>query len=120
MDHNSRKLQQRLRRRHRVGNKVRGNASRPRLCVYRSLKHMYAQVIDDVTSKTLVSVSTLDSSLKDSYGGNIKAAEAVGKAVAEKALAAGVKQVCFDRREFKYHGRVSALATAARAAGLEF
>jgi large subunit ribosomal protein L18 len=120
MDHNSRKLQQRLRRRHRVGNKVRGNASRPRLCVYRSLKHMYAQVIDDVTCKTLVSVSTLDSSLKDSYGGNIKAAEAVGKAVAEKALAAGVKQVCFDRREFKYHGRVSALAQAARAAGLEF
>src|SRR6478672_2881967 len=105
MDHNSRKLQQRLRRRYRVGNKVRGNASRPRLCIYRSLKHMYAQVIDDVTSKTLVSVSTLDSGLKDTYGGNVKAAEAVGKAVAEKAIAAGVKQVCFDRREFKYHGR---------------
>jgi len=120
MDHNSRKYEQRLRRRYRVGNKIRGNTSRPRLCIYRSLKHMYAQIIDDVQCKTLVSVSTLDSGLKDTYGGNVKAAEAVGKAVAEKALAAGVKQVCFDRREFKYHGRVSALANAARAAGLEF
>jgi large subunit ribosomal protein L18 len=120
MDHNSRKYEQRLRRRYRVGNKIRGNASRPRLCIFRSLKHMYAQVIDDAQGKTLASVSTRDSALVDSYGGNVKAAEAVGKAIAEKAIAAGVKQVCFDRREFKYHGRVSALAQAARAAGLEF
>ena|SRR6218665_2253322 len=122
MDHQSRKYQQRLRRRRRVGNRIEGSAERPRLCIFRTSKHMYAQVIDDVVGKTLASASTLDEKVKAdvAYGGNVKAAEAVGKAVAERALAAGIKQVCFDRREFKYHGRVSALAQAARSAGLDF
>ncbi|MGC4001644.1 MAG: 50S ribosomal protein L18 [Pirellulales bacterium] len=122
MDHQSRKYQQRLRRRRRVGNRIEGSAERPRLCIFRSSKHMYAQIIDDVQSKTLASAGTLDGSVKSAvaYGGNIKAAEAVGKAVAEAAIAAGIKKVCFDRREFKYHGRVKALADAARAAGLDF
>jgi len=92
------------------------------LCIFRTHKHMYAQIINDEVGKTLVSASTADSSLRDQvgYGGNRKAAEVIGKLVAERALAAGIKQVCFDRREFKFHGRVAALAEAARAAGLSF
>jgi len=83
---------------------------------------MYAQVIDDTSGKTLVSVSTADKQVREgvAYGGNRAAAEAVGKAIAERAIAAGLKEVCFDRREFKYHGRVAALADAARAGGLTF
>jgi large subunit ribosomal protein L18 len=122
MDHNSRKYKQRLRRRFRVTKHTRGSEGRPRLCIYRSAKHMYAQIIDDVAGKTLVSASTVDKELrgKVGFGGNSKAAEAIGKAVAERAIKAGLKKVCFDRREFKYHGRVAALAQAAREAGLEF
>jgi large subunit ribosomal protein L18 len=88
--------------------------------VYRSHKHIYAQLIDDSQGRTLAAVSTLDTDLRGqlSYGGNIEAAKAVGKALAEKASAAGVKRVCFDRGPFKYHGRVAALADAAREAGL--
>jgi len=83
---------------------------------------MYAQVIDDTTGRTLVSVSTQDQSLRQqaSYGGNTAAAQTVGRVIAERAQAAGVKQVCFDRREYQYHGRVAALADAAREAGLSF
>jgi large subunit ribosomal protein L18 len=122
MNHQSRKYRQRLRRRFRVSKQIRGTSERPRLCVFRTLKHMYAQVIDDSLGKTLVSASTQDGQLKEtvSKGGNAAAAQAVGKAVAERALAAGITQVCFDRREFKYHGRVAALAQAAREAGLSF
>jgi len=122
MDHQSRKYKQRQRRRFRVSTKIRGTTERPRLCVFRTLKHMYAQVIDDSLGRTLVSASTLDELIKSGApnGGNAAAAQAVGKAVAERALAAGVKQVCFDRREFKYHGRIAALAAAAREAGLSF
>lgn len=122
MDHQSRKYKQRLRRRHRVSTGIRGSVERPRLCIFRSSKHMYAQVIDDSNGKTLVSASTVDKELRDKLksSGNINAATEIGKAVAERAIKAGVKKVCFDRREFKYHGRVAALAAAAREAGLEF
>lgn len=93
---------------------------RPRLSVFRSHKHMYAQIIDDFAGRTLCAASTMDGELKSKYGGNRDAAGAVGKSLAEKALAAGIKQVTFDRRDYKYHGRVAALAEAARQAGLEF
>ena len=91
------------------------------MSVFRSLKHIYVQIIDDESGKTLVSASTNDQQLRSEieYGGNCEAAKAVGKAIAERALAAGVKQVAFDRAEYKYHGRVAALADAARDAGLD-
>ena len=122
MDHSRSILRQRLRRRHRVRRGIRGTADRPRLTVFRSHKHIYAQVIDDVAGRTLASASSRDREIRGSVacGGNKQAAEAIGRAVAERAQAAGVKQVCFDRGSFRYHGRVAALADAARAAGLEF
>ncbi|RLS75788.1 MAG: 50S ribosomal protein L18 [Planctomycetota bacterium] len=122
MDHSRSILRQRLRRRHRVRRDIRGTADRPRLTVFRSHKHIYAQVIDDAAGRTLASASSRDREIRDSvgFGGNKQAAEAIGRAVAERAKAAGVKQVCFDRGSFRYHGRVAALADAARAAGLEF
>ena len=97
-------------------------STRPRLSVFRSHKHMYAQVIDDAEARTLASASTTDKQLQGdlAYGGNKDAARVVGRAIAERALAAGVKQVAFDRREYDYHGRVAALADAAREAGLAF
>jgi large subunit ribosomal protein L18 len=104
-----------------VRKRIRGTAERPRLTVFRSLKHTYAQVIDDSIGRTLVSASTLDKDLAGSlkYGGNIEAATAIGKAIAERALA-GIKQVAFDRGPAQYHGRVAALAQAAREGGLDF
>ena len=113
---------QRQRRRYHSRSKSRGTVERPRLSVFRSHKHIACQVIDDVTRTTLVSASTRDSDLAKSisYGGNKDAAVAIGKAVAEKALAAGVKKVRFDRGDYQYHGRVAALADAAREAGLSF
>lgn len=106
----------------RVRKRVRGTGERPRLSVFRSNKHIYAQIIDDASGKTLASASSVDRQLRDAvgFGGNKQAAEVIGKAVAERAKAAGVTKVCFDRGSFKYHGRVAALADAARAAGLEF
>ena len=106
----------------RVRIKVSGTTERPRLCVYRSLGHIYAQVIDDRTGKTLVSASSLDKETKKNLkgGGNVAAAKVIGKAVAERAKAAGVSKVVFDRGGYKYHGRVKALADAAREAGLQF
>jgi large subunit ribosomal protein L18 len=106
----------------RVRTKVSGTTERPRLCVYRSLDHIYAQVIDDHTGKTLVSASSVDGETKKNLkgGGNIAAAKIIGKAVAERAKAAGVQKVVFDRGGYKYHGRVKALADAAREAGLQF
>jgi large subunit ribosomal protein L18 len=112
--------QQRSRRAFRVRKRARGTTERPRLSVFRSLQHIYAQVIDDTTGQTLAAASTAEASLREGYGGNCDAAQKIGKLVAERALAAGVKQVCFDRGSSKYHGRVSALATAAREAGLAF
>ncbi len=122
MDHSRTILRQRLRRRHRVRRFIRGTAERPRLSVFRTHKHIYAQVIDDASGRTLASASSMDKQIRSGieFGGNKQAAEAIGRAVAERAQAAGVKKVCFDRGEFRYHGRVAALAEAARAAGLEF
>ena len=106
----------------RVRTRVVGTPERPRLCVYRSLGHIYAQVIDDRTGQTLVSASSVDKETKKNLkgGGNIAAAKVIGKAVAERAKSAGVSKVVFDRGGYKYHGRVKALADAAREAGLKF
>lgn len=122
MDHARTILRQRERRRYRVRRTIRGTAERPRLSVFRTHKHIYAQVIDDATGRTLAAASSMDKQIRGQvgFGGNKQAAEAIGRAVAERARAAGVKQVCFDRGAFRYHGRVAALADAARAAGLEF
>ena len=112
----------RLRVHERVRQRVEGTPQRPRLCVYRSLGHIYAQVIDDLSGKTLVSASSVDGDTKKSLkgGGNIAAAKVIGKNIAERAKAVGVSQVVFDRGGYKYHGRVKALADAAREAGLKF
>ena len=122
MDHARTILRQRIRRRYRVRKPLKGTAERPRLSIFRTHKHIYAQIIDDASGRTLVSASTRDRQLRDGvgFGGNKQAAEAIGRAVAERARAAGVSKVCFDRGEFRFHGRVAALAEAARAAGLEF
>ena len=110
----------RLARHARVRKKVSGTAEAPRLCVFRSLKNIYAQIIDDTAGKTLVSASSIDAELKANYGGNKEAARAVGKLVAEKAIAAGIKDVVFDRGGYIYHGRVMELAEGAREGGLNF
>ena len=102
----------------RIRRKLSGTTERPRLSVHRSLNHIYAQVIDDQTGETLVSASTL--AIKAKTGGNIAAAKEIGKAIAERAVEKGVKKVVFDRGGFLYHGRIKALADAAREAGLEF
>lgn len=119
MDHQKVKNRQRQRRRWRVRNQVKRYATRLRLCVFRSHKHIYAQVVDDRDHRTVASASTAEKAFQ-SYGGNRTAAEAIGQAIAERALAAGIKDVAFDRREYQYHGRVAALAEAARKAGLNF
>lgn len=113
---------QRERRAYRVRKRVRGTPDRPRLCVYRSLQNFGCQVIDDVAGKTVVSVSSAEKGLKGqlAYGGNCEAAAKLGKILAERAIAAGIKTVSFDRGPYKYHGRVAAFADAAREAGLEF
>ena len=109
-------------RHRRVRQKVTGTISRPRLCVFRSLNHVNAQLIDDSSGRTLVSMSTLDSQVRSKTDGmgKSKKAEIVGTLLAEKALNEGIKQVVFDRGGYKYHGRVKALAEAARKVGLEF
>lgn len=122
MNHEKTIIHQRRRRGFRVRNRIKRDTTRPRLSVFRSHKHMYAQVIDDERGHTLASASTSEKDLggETGYGGNKTAAQAIGKAIAERALAAGVKEVAFDRREYQYHGRVAALADAAREAGLVF
>ncbi|MCB1022165.1 MAG: 50S ribosomal protein L18 [Acidobacteria bacterium] len=104
----------------RIRKRVSGDAARPRLAVFRSLKHIYAQVIDDVAGKTVAQASTRDKDLGVSYGGNIDAAKKIGQLVAERAKSAGVEAVVFDRGGNRYHGRIKALADAAREAGLKF
>jgi large subunit ribosomal protein L18 len=106
----------------RIRLKVLGNSGRPRLCVYRSLNHIYVQVVDDLERKTLVSASTLDKEIRSSLpqAGNVAAAKAVGKMVAQRAIARGIESVVFDRGGYLYHGRVKALAEAAREGGLKF
>lgn len=120
---NSQKLKdkQRLRRRRHVRKRVVGTAERPRLTVFRSSKHIYAQLIDDMTGRTLAAASSVVKKAdKAAYGGNIKAAKAIGMRIAEAAKAAGVTKAAFDRGHYKYHGRVKALADGAREGGLQF
>jgi large subunit ribosomal protein L18 len=116
-----RRVRIQLRQRKRIS----GTKERPRLSVFRSVGHIYAQVIDDMTGETLVSASTIDPKLKASFakevkGGNVKGAEAIGRAIAERSIEKGIKRVVFDRSGFLYHGRIRAVADAARKAGLEF
>ena len=110
---------------HRIRKRVQGTDVRPRLTVFRSVAHMYVQVVDDMTGRTIASASTVEPTVKGSLkkeqrGGNIAGAKAIGKTIAERLLEKGVKKVVFDRNGFLYHGRVKAVADAARAAGLEF
>lgn len=112
----------RIRKHKRIRAKISGTAERPRLCVFRSLSNIYAQIIDDENQTTLVSASSLDSEIKGNvaYGGNKEAASQVGKLVAKRALEKGIETVVFDRGGYIYHGRVLSLAEAAREAGLKF
>jgi large subunit ribosomal protein L18 len=116
------KIEARLKRKKRVRKKISGTAARPRLCVFKSLRHMYAQLVDDGTGKVITGVSTLSAEVKGGikHGGNAGSAKAVGAAMAKKAQALGIKEVLFDRSGFKYHGRVKALADGAREGGLIF
>jgi large subunit ribosomal protein L18 len=102
----------------RIRRKVRGTTERPRLAIYRSLNHIYAQVIDDERGQTIASASTTEKDLRGATGGNIDAATRIGKTIAERAQAAGINQVVFDRGGYLYHGRIKALTDAAREAGL--
>ena len=102
----------------RIRRKVRGNCERPRLAVYRSLNHIYAQIVDDQLGKTIVSASTTEKDLRGATGGNLDAAKRIGKAIAERALEKGISSVVFDRGGYLYHGRIKALTDAAREAGL--
>ena len=110
---------------YRIRKRVRGSEARPRLTVFRSVSHVYVQVVDDATGRTIASASTTDPAVKGvlaktARGGNVEGAKAIGKTIAERLLEKGVKQVVFDRNGFLYHGRVKAVADAAREAGLEF
>jgi len=112
----------RLKRHQRIRTKISGSSTRPRLCVFRSLKHIYAQLIDDENGHTLVGVSTMSPEIKAAaaYGGNIAAAKEVGKLLAKKASEQEITQVVFDRGGYKFHGRVAALAESARENGMQF
>ncbi len=118
----NRKILARVKRKKRVRSRVKGSVERPRLNVFRSLKHIYAQAIEDTTGKTLVSASTLSPELKGSFKhpGNREAAQKVGELIAKKCLEKGIEKVVFDRSGYLYHGRVKALAEAARTSGLIF
>jgi large subunit ribosomal protein L18 len=113
------KSEHRVRRHRRVRKKIMGTAERPRLAVFRSNKHIYVQAIDDLAGRTVASASTMDASLRAGKGATVDAAKQVGKLVGERAKAAGITSVVFDRGGFKYHGRVAAVADGAREAGLE-
>ncbi len=106
----------------RIRRKIAGNSQRPRLCVYRSLNHIYAQIVDDTQGTTLVAASTVEKAVREGLkgSGNIQAAKAVGKTVADRAKAKGIEAVVFDRGGYLYHGRIKALAEAARESGLKF
>jgi large subunit ribosomal protein L18 len=123
------KIQTKDDRRHRIQlrqrKRIAGTSERPRLSVFRSVSHIYAQVIDDLSGKTLVSASSVEPPVKSAFakgvaGGNLKGAEAVGRTIAERSIEKGIKRVVFDRSGFLYHGRIRAVADAARKAGLEF
>lgn len=113
------KNEARKKRHLRVRKNISGTAARPRLCVFRSLKHIYVQLVDDVNGTTLVAASSADKDFAN-YGGNIEAAKQVGAIIAKRALEKGIEEVVFDRGGYLYHGRVAALAEAAREAGLKF
>lgn len=119
MDAQKLKHHRQVRRARRVRSKITGTSERPRLCVFRSSKHIYAQLIDDMTGVTLVAAGTAGKNVKD-YGGNVKAAATVGTKLAAAAKAKGITQAAFDRGHYRYHGRVKALADAARKGGLKF
>ncbi len=119
MDKNKAKTKRRKRRHISLRKRVIGTPERPRLCVNKTLKHMHVQIIDDLAGRTLVSASTQEKSLGLSNTGNVAAASAVGKALAEKAKEAGIDAVVFDRAGYRYHGRVKALADAVRKSGLK-
>ena len=118
MDAQKLKHHRQERRAHRVRSKITGTAQRPRLSVFRSSKHIYAQLIDDMTGVTLAAAGSAGKTA--GYGGNVKAAAAVGQKLAEAAKAKGISQAAFDRGHYRYHGRVKALADAARAGGIQF
>ena len=122
MDQQKTKHRRQLRRRRHVRSKVKGTAERPRLTVFRSSKHIYAQLIDDLKGVTLATVSSRTKDIVSGlpYGGNIKAAQSVGKKLAEVAIARGITKAAFDRGHYRYHGRIKALADAAREGGLQF
>ena len=122
MDHNKAKRKQQLRRRRHVRSNIVGTAERPRLSVFRSSKHIYAQLINDLDGVTLAAASSQSKDVRGDvkYGGNIKAAGVVGKKLAETAKAKGILKAAFDRGHYRYHGRVKALADAAREGGLQF
>ena len=110
----------RERRHRRLRRKLMGTLERPRLCVYKSLKHVHAQIIDDLEGKTLVAASTLEKEIAGVKGGTVKSAKVIGKVIAERAQQKGIKQVVFDRAGFPYHGVIKALAESSREAGLKF
>lgn len=116
------KVLARIRRHRRVRKEIFGTTERPRLCVFRSSKHIYAQIVDDLVGKTLVSASTMDSELKGKVksGGNVKAAKLVGALLAKRALSKSIEKIVFDRGGYLFHGRIKALADAAREGGLSF
>jgi len=119
------KEDRRERIKHRIRKRVMGTEARPRLTVYRSLAHIYVQVVDDMTGRTIASASSVEPSVKGTLGktvrgGNVAGAQAIGKTIAQRLLDKGVKRVVFDRNGFLYHGRIKAVADAAREAGLEF
>jgi large subunit ribosomal protein L18 len=120
MDHQRAKRKQQLRRRHRVRKGITGTAERPRLTVFRSNKHIYAQLIDDLTGVTLATVGTTGKAPLAKYGGNKAAATVVGQKLAEQAKAKGITKAAFDRGHYRYHGRIKALADGARSGGLQF
>jgi large subunit ribosomal protein L18 len=123
MNHQKAKELQRQRRRHHVRSRITGTSERPRLTVFRSSKHIYAQLIDDLTGRTLASASSVVKKAEQSksgYGGNVKAAKTVGLRLAEAAKTAGIAKAAFDRGHYKYHGRIKALADGAREGGLQF
>lgn len=120
MDRSKKKTVRRGRRRVQIRKRIQGTAERPRVSVYRSLNHMYAQVIDDLAGRTIVSASTREAGVSGEKTGNAAAAAAVGAKLAERAKEKGISRVVFDRGGFRYHGRVKALADAVRKGGLEF
>ena len=120
MDQQKTKHRRQLRRRHHVRRSIVGSADRPRLSVFRSSKHIYAQLIDDLSGATLAAASSRAKEAALPYGGNVKAAQVVGKKLAEAAKAKGITKAAFDRGHYRYHGRIKALADAAREGGLQF